>query len=226
MLLVNVLVAILPAVIILLWAYRRDIRKAQEPRLVFRAFLLGFVAAVVAILGGFIIAPAAGLLPPFAALLYRAFIVAAFTEESAKLLVVLLLIRPHQQFDEITDGVVYTIAAALGFAFLENVLYSGGTTGVLVIRAVTAVPLHAIAGGIMGYYVGLSKFDRDADLAWGPAAAILIHGLYNALVFAGSWLIVAAVAVLIGGGIWLRHLFTLAVEADRRAARPAGHGGS
>lgn len=216
---VNTVVAMIPAALILLWAYRRDSARAEDPKLVIRAFLLGFIAAFVAIGVGLVVAPAAGLLPPLGRLLYRAFVVAAFTEELAKLLVVALLIRPHPQFDEIADGLVYSMAAGLGFAFLENVLFAGGPTFVLLLRAFTAVPLHAIAAGAMGYYVGRSKFAHGGDLATGLLAAIAIHGVYDALVFSAAWPAFLAIPLLIGAGIWVRYLFTRAVEEDRAAGR-------
>lgn len=216
--LINIVLALLPSVVILLWAYRRDSRKAEQPRLVARAFVLGFAAAVLALIVGLLLSPAGALLPFPLNLLYHAFVVAAFVEEGAKLAIVLLLILPQPDFDEVADGLVYTMAAGLGFAFIENALYSGSTL-VLLIRAVSAVPLHAIAGGVMGFYVGRSKFSGDREAHVGLLAAIAVHGTYDALVFAGSWFLIAAGLVLIAGGLWVRRLFTAAVELDALANR-------
>ena len=49
----------------------------------------------------------------------------------------------------------------MGFATLENILYADrfGLQTVM-IRAFTAVPAHAIFAIIMGYYIGLAKFNK------------------------------------------------------------------
>ena len=52
---------------------------------------------------------------------YLAFIVAGFTEELFKFLVVRTTIYKSPYFDEPIDGLVYSSAAALGFASLENI---------------------------------------------------------------------------------------------------------
>ena len=54
---------------------------------------------------------------------YIAFIVAGFTEEFSKFLVVRTTIYKSPYFDEPIDGLVYSSAAALGFASLENIEY-------------------------------------------------------------------------------------------------------
>jgi RsiW-degrading membrane proteinase PrsW (M82 family) len=48
---------------------------------------------------------------------------------------------------------------SLGFAFVEDFLYGYADLGVLLLRAFTAVPLHAVASGVMGYYVGIEKIE-------------------------------------------------------------------
>lgn len=80
------------------------------------------------------------------------------------------------------DGILYTAAASLGFAMLENVLYVGTNIVTGIVRAFTAVPLHAIASGLMGYFVGRARFSRDHAPLWivaGLALAVFIHGTYD-----------------------------------------------
>lgn len=82
---------------------------------------------------------------------------------------------------------------ALGFAAFENVKYVysyGFATGL--VRAVTAVPGHAIFGVFMGYFYGYAKLsdywgrdeDRKAYLALSVVVPILLHGCYDFLAFA------------------------------------------
>ena len=60
------------------------------------------------------------------------------------------------------DAIVYGTLISLGFATFENlqyVYYSGGSPDLIaIIRAFTAIPLHACCGIIMGYYFGLYIF--------------------------------------------------------------------
>ena len=63
-----------------------------------------------------------------------------------------------------------------------------GDTSTAIIRAFTAVPLHAFASGIMGYYIGKAKFastsEEEKALTYrGLFTAIVIHGLYNFILF-------------------------------------------
>lgn len=113
-----------------------------------------------------------------------AFCVAAIPEECCKFLVVYFYAARHKAFDEPMDGVVYGVVASLGFATLENILYtSHGGLVVALLRAVTAVPGHAFYGAIMGYFVGQVRFNPGAGrarlivqaLAW----PVLLHGLYD-----------------------------------------------
>ena len=74
----------------------------------------------------------------------NAFFGASIPEESFKYLVLTRYAMRRSSFDEPMDGLVYGVAASLGFATFENILYvSGGGLGVAVLRALTAVPLHA-----------------------------------------------------------------------------------
>lgn len=119
---------------------------------------------------------------PLQLALYEAFILAAIPEELLKLLVIRLYSARRRSFDEPMDGVVYGATAALGFAALENALYvmDGGWMTALV-RAVSAVPMHAAAGAILGYGVARRRFSSSGRAAvwtaWG--AAVLVHGLYD-----------------------------------------------
>src|SRR5207302_3749462 len=91
--------------------------------------------------------------------LFEAFVLAAFVEEAAKFSIFLALVYWWSEFDEPLDGVVYGVALALGFATVENVLCvfkDGLATGVL--RALFAVPAHALFGAVMGFYFGRAKF--------------------------------------------------------------------
>src|SRR4029450_10832400 len=78
------------------------------------------------------------------------------------------------EFDEPLDGVVYGVAVALGFATLENFLFVARLgLGVAWMRALFAVPAHALFGATMGYYAGRAKFDQGGKL-WRDRAFCLL----------------------------------------------------
>jgi RsiW-degrading membrane proteinase PrsW (M82 family) len=119
--------------------------------------------------------------------------VAAFTEELFKFLVLFLLIWKRPEFNEKFDGIVYAVFVSLGFAGVENVLYvisSGVETGI--VRAVTAVPAHAVFGITMGFYFGMAKFYVKEQSALKQKALlypIILHGIYDFILFTGiAWL--------------------------------------
>jgi len=149
----------LPAGGLLFYFYRRDKARPEPLGLIGKSVLFGFLA----------VAPAAGIeillgsvLPPLRGLpgaLVEAFLVAGLVEESVKLFFVKRYLFRRPEFDERADGIVYAICVSLGFAFVEDFLYGYADLGVLLLRAFTAVPLHAVASGVMGYYVGIEKIE-------------------------------------------------------------------
>jgi RsiW-degrading membrane proteinase PrsW (M82 family) len=174
---------VLPIVVLLRYFYTRDVCREPRAALV-KTFLLGLLVTIPAVpilLGLSEILPLLSLGPLLAAL-YDAFVVAAIPEELLKLLVIVLYCARRVSFDEPMDGVVYGATAALGFAALENVLYvaGGGLTAALV-RSVTAVPMHAMMGAVLGYYVARARFGggRRIDIWKGWGIAVLMHGLYD-----------------------------------------------
>lgn len=216
---INLLLAAVPSLVLLRYFYRRDKRKPEPLGRVTRVFIIGFFSVI----------PAAGIeliieavWPHFKGLalnLFRAFVVAALVEESIKLAVVKIFVFHRKEFDEVTDGIIYAITASLGFAFFENIMYGFGEPLVILIRAFTAVPLHTIASGIMGYYIGLSRF-RDPSLASrGLCYAILIHGFYDFFLFTGSFFSFLVIPLLIVFGILLLRLYRTALADDEATFR-------
>ena len=93
----------------------------------------------------------------------------------------------------------------MGFAILENILYvAQGGLSLAILRMFTAVPGHAAFGVIMGYYVGLAKFDKNNQvrlLTQGVIFAAIVHGAYDFFLFQNNFaaLTLLAFVVLIYG---------------------------
>ena len=132
-------------------------------------------------------APAEG---TYAGALWSAFVEAAIPEELCKIGVVYWVVWRRPEFDERMDGIVYATRAGLGFALVENILYLVGQqemTGFLVtwfLRALLAVPGHALWTGMMGYFAARRRFDGvGPGILGGYLLAVALHGGYDAALF-------------------------------------------
>jgi RsiW-degrading membrane proteinase PrsW (M82 family) len=197
-----------PSVFLLVFFYLKD-RYEPEPRgHVALAFVCGALALVPSYFAAAGLERAVGrewlALGGMPARLFEAAIVAGAVEESAKWLTFVALIYRWAEFDEPLDGLVYGVALALGFATVENVLcVVRDGLGVGLLRAVFAVPAHALFGAAMGFYLGRAKLgrgrlqtvpvtrgERNARIALALVVPTVFHGAYDfALVeLHGSWL--------------------------------------
>lgn len=118
------------------------------------------------------------------------FAVIALSEEGLKFTVAWIFRR---RFKEPYDGIVFAVAAAMGFALVENVRYvfaAGLETGLM--RSVLAVPAHALFGVCIGYFLGRARFCRKfSQRVWNTVAAFgwawAMHGAYDCtLIYAGK----------------------------------------
>ena len=123
-------------------------------------------------------------------------------EETVKILPVLIMIRWSKAINESVDLVIYASVSALGFAFMENLLYfhPNGLTAVGG-RAFTAVLAHmslssiAVSGLLWARYAPGGGRLRTA-LAFGYSffAACVLHGAYDFFLIAeniGLWKLAA-----------------------------------
>ena len=118
-------------------------------------------------------------------LAFMTFIEIGLTEEFFKAVAFFATAYWSRHMNEPYDGIMYAVAAALGFAAIENVMYvlMGGVPAAFV-RALTAVPAHAMMGLFIGYFAGRAKF---AKRKWvkpfliltGFSIAVFLHGLYD-----------------------------------------------
>jgi len=116
-----------------------------------------------------------------------AFVIVALTEEGSKYLVVRWYAYPLDQFQEPFDGVIYAVMIGMGFATVENIEYVwkfGLETGVA--RMFLSVPAHAAFAVLMGYNIGLAKFQPERK-RWLMTKALLIvvllHGSFDFFLF-------------------------------------------
>ena len=188
-----VVAAILPCLILLYYVYSKDFHP-EPKRMIFKGFFYGVLSTFVSTMfsaplmwsGLFVRNP--GTLPDAVKV---AFLGAAVPEESAKLIMLWLLLRKNREFDERYDGLVYAACVGLGFACVENLMYvvpSGNAWFyVSASRAMFAVPGHFALAIAMGYYYSKNHFAwykstlLDKLKIW--LVPVMLHGIYDTLAF-------------------------------------------
>lgn len=193
-----VLAALAPVVVLLWYIYRKDSAQPEPAGWLIKAFFYGVASISVSLALTNLLTLFTGLdfnieqQGSVAEAFANAFVWAAIPEETAKLLMLWLLLRRNPHFDERLDGIVYAVCVGMGFAAVENVMYlydglgDGSWMSVGVSRALFAVPGHFLFAVLMGYYYSLSHFGlrRGAMtrlLIW--LAPVLAHGLYDGILF-------------------------------------------
>lgn len=195
------MLAFAPGLFILLYVYFRDRYERENPFTVLRIFMLGTVAVLPAIQLEQLFAPVARNFhgASTASLAVSVFLVIGPVEEACKFAVVWFGIYPSREFKEPMDGLVYSTAAAMGFASVENFLYLHyhGTEAAPV-RALLAVPGHLFFSGIWGYHLGLAKFkhQQTGSIAGALVAAAFLHGVYDFLVASQTGLAALSVPLM------------------------------
>ena len=178
--------ALVPSAALMWFFHSRDVHP-EPARVLWVTFFLGIAAIVpISIVAGYL-ESAVDFIDADNVYLHgtlTAFFVAAVPEEFFKYVTLLGYSMQHDQFDEPMDGIVYGVAASLGFATLENILYvADGGMNLALARAVTAVPGHAMMGAIMGYFAGQARFRPEKAKRFNRLAlgcAVMLHGIYDA----------------------------------------------
>ena len=183
-------ISLAPILIIAFYIYSRDKYEKEPVSYLLKALLAGAIIVLPVVLIEKLLSAPAGNLEGLSNAAWTAFLVAGLTEEGMKFLAFLLFFWKSSHFNERFDGIVYAVYISLGFAGIENILYvfSGGYS-VGIVRALTAVPAHALFGVVMGYYFGLAKFNakyRGIYLALAFFLPFVFHGLYVFLLMANS----------------------------------------
>ncbi len=177
------ILSIAPALAICGYVIHKD-RFDKEPfGLLVLAFIFGIFSIFPAIVGTLIGEQFLAYDGSFINTALYAFFVVALSEEFAKFIFLRFILFNRKAFSEPMDGIVYAVMIGMGFASFENILYvAEGGWSVAIMRMITAIPAHAIFAIIMGYYVGLAKFDlthRNEFIKKGLLYPILLHGAYD-----------------------------------------------
>jgi RsiW-degrading membrane proteinase PrsW (M82 family) len=185
------LISSIPVIIVFAW-----FRIAKYKFLTVR-FLLTLLAGAAAFFPALILQnllnftiPAGGRLYFF----YHVFVRIAFTEELSRFLILIAFFMISSRIEKDKKAAATGLVAGLGFAIIENAVYGASNTDVLLLRTVTAAPLHAACGSRVGTAAAMIRSNPVLSLMRLITAAI-IHGTYNFMIVRQG--IISMVAVLI-----------------------------
>jgi len=217
------------------WMHYVQLKDRQQPeprRHLFIAFGLGMLSWALSV-GGFKSLEALGVPDikfgevPWTAVYCFGFV--GPLEEGTKVLLAYLIVFRWREFDEPLDGFVYASAISLGFASLENLYNVPELHWQEQLARTAALPLtHMLFSAIWGFGIAYARFCvqnpvRRAIWQVGSiAASMLVHGLYDFLLFAFQ-------ATYVTGGlalaIWICVIWrarVMAKHSSRPVAIPAG----
>ena len=185
--------AVVPALVLLGYIYRKDRIEKEPNTLLARLLLWGvvstFLAVVTESLGASALAfflPGNENNPSYGFWMF--FVIVGLSEEGFKYLVLRWRTWNSAHFNCRFDGVVYAVYVSLGFALWENIGYvTMYGLGAAVARALTAVPGHASFGVFMGACYGLARQEEnrgahEQSVFWRIMSVLLptvIHGCYD-----------------------------------------------
>ena len=160
---------LLPALFWLCIYYLKDYRDHEPKKVIIQTFLLGMLAAI-PFLGIRFLIQYINISSILFTGIFSVFIFAAM-EEIAKLSASIFVVTHHRiDFNQIIDGVVYAATAALGFAFIENIIYlkdfmiSGGNIGssfyIIAFRSFGTMLAHTLFSSVAGLIWAYAYFSK------------------------------------------------------------------
>lgn len=191
--------AVLPALILLIYVYRQDKVEKEPIGLLIRLAFMGVAAAFLSMLLeriGSSFLDRSSLDPSgLAYTAVMAFLVVAVVEEGTKYALMAAVTWKSPAFNYRFDGIVYSVFASLGFAAMENIMYElGYGPGVLVGRSVLAIPGHMSFGVLFGTFYGRAKVQQAEGhhirqvlcIIVGYVLAVFLHGIYDTCAMLGT----------------------------------------
>ncbi|ACV21642.1 Protease prsW [Slackia heliotrinireducens] len=201
------LFGVIPPLLLLAYVWRIDRVESEPVGLVFKVLLFGGLSTIVAVLFetvGDIVLGLFGI--PENTYLYAfldCFIVVAISEELVKRWAMMKAVWRRPEFNYFFDAILYSVAAALGFALIENVEYIALFGGEVALGRL--IPVHTICGVFMGYFLGMAKMceihgnlsGRQTYMVMSMLIPVLIHGFWDFALTTGSDLLTVLALLMV-----------------------------
>ncbi len=165
---------------------------------VFQANALDLTEAIlygIALASGLLLASSYFLtLIPVQGPLATGFVKAALVEKAGAFILLLFFIHRRRAQLITLDTVVWSMMVGLGFSVLENMVYAlGSNANIIIVRFLTAVPLHVFTCGMIGYFLSRmflcsTLYPRIAFFLLALLLPYTLHGLFDGfLLMGGGW---------------------------------------
>lgn len=173
-----VILAVSPGIFWLWFFWRKDTYEREPASYIAKTFFIGMLSVIPAFLLEVVFVSGEG---------FTDMMTVGVIEELCKFMSVYLYIYRRAEFDEVMDGIVYSAASALGFATLENVLYTFTFgPGVMVVRAFLSTLGHVFFAAFWGYALGVKKITGKGTILGGLILAMVAHGIYD-IILTADW---------------------------------------
>jgi RsiW-degrading membrane proteinase PrsW (M82 family) len=184
--LVGIVLALVPAALWLVFFYSQDRREPEPKRVILRVFFFG---AIVAMGAGLLIIDDLFRVSEWSQVnpwvrLGGLVLVVGFTQEFLKYVAVRYTVFPTPDFGDRVDGIIYGVAAGLGYATALNVEYVLSNQGVVPfvgsLRMVDTALAQASFAAVTGYFLAGAKHGHRP--VWWVPAGLTIAAVLNGLV--------------------------------------------
>ena len=195
---IYILAAIVPAILLMSYIYRKDTIEKEPVQLLWRLVLMGCLAGIVAMILEMIgqrILDSRVSQDDSRYIYYMAFCVVAMAEEGAKMFLMKKVTWNDPNFNYKFDGIVYAAFTSLGFAAFENIgyIFSYGLS-IALSRAIFAIPGHLGFSVFMGIFYGLARKCKNRGDNIGSSSflvlsyvfPVLLHGFYDSCCMSGT----------------------------------------
>jgi RsiW-degrading membrane proteinase PrsW (M82 family) len=189
----SLIAAIVPMSLYLFMIYRLDKHEREPVLLIFTHFIWGAVSSVLIVFVlGDLIGYTFSFLNFIVPALFQVIFLAPVIEEFSKGSFILFSSR-NENFDNLTDGLVYGAAIGLGFGMTENALYFikfgvdiQSWILIVIMRSGFSAVMHGISTSVFSAFIILSRFSdyrkRKFYYLAGFITAVTIHFSWNAAV--------------------------------------------
>lgn len=209
------LAAIVPATFFVFFIVAYDRYKPEPISALLVSVLLGMVAAVAVVgigkpyeWGELVIGPDYS----WQEALTIGLVKLALPAEITKWLMLCVFCSLNKYYDEFIDGAVYSVCLAMGFAgvwgtyFLTDLVNGivDDSLGIVVMTALLLIPMHMMAGTVMGYFIALArKKQRIVNYMLALVLPVLVNATicFLAMMIVNNWiyfLVMDAVLFVLG----------------------------
>ncbi len=216
----SALLAVVPSLALLLALMTKTDSRAR----LLWAFAAGYFAVIPALLAEIAVSPWQTRQTSLLGLLVRSFAVTGLFEEGTKLALIWAFLRRRTReppSKPLWKAISIAAVVAAGFAGFENVMYAPDEISIVLVRGITAVPLHVAASVAMAWTLVHRYSATLRGIVPALATGVSIHGVYNLLLFLPSPAPLFAAPYSAFMAMAVVRLFRRACD-DRRNSKSAG----